>query len=127
MEEIVLPKEERGWWQRNFFKSKRTHLIVITGISTFSRLIVTISSVTFKEITTLTLKSVDATLQVDVQTRIVVDCERSLGGHVSIFRIDGILKAFLVNIEKTCKIDVVFGYRDFIQRRAVNAIFRSKT
>lgn len=77
-------------------------------------LIVAIPAVTSKEIFTLPLERVHAAFQVDVETRTIVDRERSLSRHVDVRRIYRVLQAFLIYIQKAREVDVRLRHRDIL-------------
>jgi len=101
------------------------HLVVIAGISTLRSLIVAVATVGELELSTLASQGVDTTLEIDVQSRSIVDCQRLLRRNVGVRGVCRMPQALLVNLQEARKVNGRFGNRNLAQQCAVHAVLRA--
>jgi len=82
-----------------------SHLVVIAGVSTLRSLIVAVATVGELELSTLASQGVDATLEIDVQSRSIVDCQRLLRRNVGVRGVRRMPQALLVNLQEARKVN----------------------
>lgn len=88
--------------------------LVVTRVSALRRLIVAVPAMSGEEIFTFSFQGVDATLEVDIEARTIVDRERSLRRHVVVRWIQRVLQALLVYAQKAREVDARLRHLDVL-------------
>lgn len=109
----------------NLFRQKMSYLVVITGIPTLGGLIVAITTVSELKLSTLASQGVDATLEVDIQSRAVVDGQRLLCRNIGVRGVRRIPQALLINFQEAREINGRFGNKNLTQQRTIHAVLRA--
>lgn len=112
-----------------YFEHKRkicpSYLIVVAQISALRGLIVPIGTVSRQKLSALASQGVDATLQVYVESRAVVDGEGALRRDVRVARVNLVRQTLAVQSQKGREVYDGLGYFRLRQKRTVYAIFGS--
>lgn len=99
--------------------------IVVAGVSALCSVIVTVFAVSAEKLSTLAPQCIDAALQVDVESRVVVDRQWSLRWQVGVGGIHLSLEAVVVDPQESGEIDKRLGYQRLAQQCAIQAILGS--
>lgn len=87
-----------GSLRQVFFIRRTLYLVVVTGISALRGLIVAVATVGELKLLTFAPQRVDAALEIDIEPRAVIDCQRLLRRYVRVRRIDRIPQALLEDL-----------------------------
>lgn len=88
-------------------------------------MIIAVAAVRDLELPAFAPQSVDAALEIDVQSRGIVDRQRLLRRDIGIRGIRRMLQALLINFQEAREVNGRSGNRNFAQQRAVHAVLRA--
>lgn len=88
-------------------------------------MIIAVAAVRDLELPAFASQSVDATLEINVQSRAIVDRQRLLSRDIGVCGIRRMLQAPLINFQEAREVNGRFGNRNLAQQRAVHAVLRA--